>query len=423
MAGLREHILEKGLVAEDDLTALEAWAPYKGARLAERIYRSGLLSEQQLVEAFLALGATDGTADLVGKVLPPAALGALNKALAERHRAIGLVVARSRLVVAMLDPSDTEAIERISFFSGLVVEPRAVRARVLFQALADAYGIAPVVPDAAFLASRRDPGFAPPPHSDHGEDDKLPAPSPDAPVLMFGQAPRAADPSVSPLARSVMAATGGVDPLVIDVDGPRTPLALELLRDTRPSHTPSLPEAALERLRKQLPLGSPLEARDSLPPQVLRFLVPPLRTAVLFLVRGSVAVGWDGRTPTHGRDAIRDVLLPLTAPSTFQRALQWQRVSVGNAADPATVERILWRHLGLPAPSSLAVVPILVGADVHALLYVDRDEGMLDDTLIDQARRVGTTLADGIAPFVANGTLFPSVRHDKLKPIKADVDA
>jgi hypothetical protein len=419
-SALRQLILEANVIADEDLDALEGWPAYVGAGLAERLYRSGVVSDARLCELFVTLGAVDGTAELLAGMPPPSALGALSRLQAERHRAIALRVERARIVVAMLDPSDTDAIEKISFFTGLAVEPRAVRPRVLFHALEEAYGIPALRPDAAFLASREvDAGFAEPPHSDGGAD--LPTPAPTTPVGAFGALPPAADPSVSPLARSVMQAAGGV---FVDDGRPRTALAIELLRDVAPAHSPALPffdEAALAALTARMP-GTPLEARDSLPPQVLRLLVPPLRCAALFLVRDSVAVGWDGRTAGEAgagecRAAVRDVLLPLTASSSFERACRWRTVAVGNPDDPSTVERTLWRHLGLAPASSFAVVPLVVGARAEALLYIDRPEGILDDAQVGGARRVGNALADGLAPFVAAGTLFPPVPKDGLPPL------
>ena len=415
---LREAVLARGLVTPQDLEALMAWAPYQGARLAERLYRSGLVSDTELMELFRSLGATDGTDDLLAGAPPPAALGALTKHLADKHRTIGLRVERARLIVGMLDPSDTEALERLTFFCGLAVEPRAIRPRVLFGALFDAYGIAKVLPDAAFLASRRKDA---PPRSDEG--DALPAPSPDQPVRIFGAtAEPVGDPRSSEIARSVAAMFGAV-PDTRPGEGSDLTNALEqVLKDTRPSSTPRFPDDRLEdleRLRSTMPPATVIEARDSLPPQVLRFLVPPLRAAVLFLVRDSVAVGWDGRTPAQGREHVRDVLLPLTAPSVFERAVTWKRVALGNAGDPTTTERILFRHLAVPAPSSFAVVPIIVGERVTALLYVDRGDGMLDDAQIDVARRAGNALADGLAPFVAAGTLFPDAKAPPLPPLPA----
>ncbi len=449
MSALRHAVLERGLVAADDLEALEKWASYKSAGLAERLYRSGVVSDAQLCEVFVSLGATDATADLVARRPPPAALGALTRPVAERHRAVPLRVERSRLVVAMLDPSDTDAIEKLSFFCGLAVEPRAARPRALFQALSESYSVPMVTPDGGFLARHSlegrasgapggAAGFTDPPNS--GEDDDcLPAPSPDIPRRIFGAPENLADPHESPLARAVHTASGEGDPVYEEEEQPTTLLALRRPRapdtvkdathpalddaptvtDTSPAHAPAalVDDAALEAIRRALPPGSALEARDSLPPQVLRLLVPPLRCAVLFLVRGNVAVGWDGRTPSLGRDSIRDVLLPLTAPSAFGRAVSNRRVALGDAADPSTIERILWRHLGEEPPTSFAVMPLLVGSRPEALLYVDRSVGRLNDALIDVVRRVGTTLADGLAPFVAAGTLFPPVRPDKLAPI------
>lgn len=439
--------MAKGLVDEPTLVALEHWVPYKGLGLAERLYRSGVLSDAKICEAFVSLGATDGTADLVTGLPPPAALGALSKNVADRHRAIALRVERARLVVAMLDPSDTDAIEKLAFFTGLAVEPRAARARVLFDALKRAYGLPVVVPDAAFLAAHAahdgeqgtrpaetDRGFHDTPRTNGGDDDTLPAPSPDTEKPVFADkrvsAP-AADPYVSPLARSVAIAADGGRWAAIDESGPRTALSLASMsmsmsvRDARPASTPGVrtganaivDEKALEELRRTLPPGSPIEARDSLPPQVLRLLVPPLRCALLFLVRAAVAVGWDGRGPVAGRDRIRDVLLPLTAPSAFATAQVERRVVVGDPAEPATIERILWRHVSVDVPSSFAVVPILVGDVTQALLYVDVGAGAIDDAIVDSARRVGNTLADGLAPFVASGTLFAPVKHERLKPI------
>lgn len=417
-SALRQKLLERGLVDETTLSALEHWVPYKGLGLAERVYRSGVVKDAELVETFEALGATDGTADLLAGLPAPAALGALSRAVAERHRAIALRVQRARLVVAMLDPSDTDAIEKLAFFSGLAVETRAVRPRALFEALTKAYGSAFIAPDAAFLAAH---GFAAVPKSvgagQDGDDGTIPAPSPDTqkPVFVDKHATTPpADPYVSPLARSVVIASSGGAWSANDDSFPRTALSLASLRDTRPASSPAVDanaaRAALEReldeIRRTLPPHTAVEARDSLPPQVLRLLVPPLRCAILFLVRQNVAVGWDGRGPTAGRERIRDVLLPLTAPSTFATALAERRVVGGNPADPSTIERILWKHVSVDAPSSFAVMPILVGDAPYALLYVDIATGALADAHVDDARRVGNTLADGLAPFVASGTLF-----------------
>jgi hypothetical protein len=176
--------------------------------------------------------------------------------------------------------------------------------------------------------------------------------------------------------------------------------------DLRPALSPRIDESALSAVRA-LPIADALAARDSLPPMVLGLLVPPLRCCALFVVRQNIAVGWDARTSTGtiATADVRDVLVPLTAHSVLQQAALTRRVALGNARDPTTMERTLFRFLRLPPPRSFAALPILVGDDVTALLYADRDDGVIDDVLLDEMRRVGSALGDAVAPLAAAGLL------------------
>ena len=406
-ATLREALLELKLVDEGDLVAVESWAPYRGLGLAERVYRSGLVPDQKLVQAFAALGATDGTGLVLGALPPPAALGAFTRALAEKHRALPLAIERRRLIVALLDPSDANTLEKLTFTAGLVVEPRACRPRALFEALACAYDVAVVRPDGAFLESRRvaasvvvdEPGF------------DLPAPNTDAEARSFARTLRktgAAD-ATSPLASALREAVDGID---IDLNDSQPPTTRSLLeqraRDLRPARTPLLDPAVLSTVTANPPRDL-LAARDSLPPQVLRLLVPPLRTCALFLVKKNVAVGWDVRSvdAVVSTERIRDVLLPLSAPSVLSEAVTVRRASLGNPRDPTTMERTLFRFLRVPPPRAFVALPVLAGDDVIAVLYADRD-GAIDDGLVDEVRRAGAALGDALAPLAAAGALFPA---------------
>ncbi len=154
VASLHDALITQG-VAPDDLAALMAWPPYRGLGLAERVYRSGLVSDARLVEALVSLGATDATQLVLAATPPPAALGAFTRALAQRHRALPLSIERRRLVVALLDPGDAATLEKLSHVCGLAIEPRACRPRVLFERLARAYDAVVVKPEPGFLHSRR----------------------------------------------------------------------------------------------------------------------------------------------------------------------------------------------------------------------------------------------------------------------------
>lgn len=408
-ATLRDALLQEKLVDAADLAALESWAPYRGLGLAERIYRSGLVPDQKLVLAFAALGATDATSVVLAGMPAPAALGAFTRALAEKHRALPLSIEKRRLVVALLDPSDTNTLEKLTFTCGLVVEPRACRPRALFEALSKAYDIAVVRPDGAFLESRRAGGAS------EGADDNafdLPAPNTDVAARAFARTLRkggAADVSSSPIASALSEAVDGIDIDLSDSQPPTTKSLLEQrARDLRPARTPIIDANVLSTVTANPPRDL-LAARDSLPPQVLRLLVPPLRTCALFLVKKNVAVGWDVRAADDAvtTDRIRDVLLPLSAASVLSEAVAVRRASLGNPRDPTTMERTLFRFLRTPPPRAFAALPVLAGDDVIAVLYVDRD-GPLDDGLIDEVRRAGAALGDALAPLAAAGLLFPA---------------
>lgn len=419
---LEDAVLQTGLVTIEQLDAMARWPSFEALPFAERLYRSGLVTDAAMVDLFVKQGAEDATPLLEDKPPPPAALGALSRSLAARFHAIPLAVNRSRVVVGMLDPSDTHALEEMAFYTGLSVEPRVVRGGVLFPALALAYGVPEVRVDEGFVAQHgKRPPLAVLRPADEEIDDTLPPPFEDLPAVRIRPpAPKAADPSRSPLAAGIVRAAGDDIPQSPTESGrflfsrfgaalEDGPLASAGVLDDAPPSSPKVP--APEVPSPPPKVERDLVGRDSLPPQVLPLLVPTFRTAAFFLVRKDVAVGWDGRAPGLSRDDFRGILLPLTAPSAFQRAWSWRMVAAGTSDRPTTTERIFFRFLKMKPPSTFAVLPILVGDDPVALLYVDRDEGPLDEPLIASARQVGVTLADGLAPLVASGSLFgPSPR-------------
>ena len=408
MATLRDAL--KGLgVSAADLDALQAWPAYRGLGLAERVYRSGLVSDARLVEAFAGLGAVDATNTVLGASPPPAALGAFTRALADRHRALPLSVERKRLVVALLDPSDTTTLEKLSFTCGLVIEPRACRPRVLFEGLASAYDIAVVRPEPSFLESRRlkKPG---------GDDDgfNLPPPSTDAGAHFV--APRvdsnrfAKADTTSPMARMLAEAAdvaSGATALNDDDHhgaSHRQAHGTFGLLSTRPAREAPRSQRLSDTVLNDIAtFTDDTSIPDALANKVLRLLVPPLRCCALFIVEDNIAVGRDVRTGNGhlATDVVRDVLVPLTADSVLSRACASKQPAIGVARDPTTMERTLFRLLRLPPPRGFVALPVIVGVDVVALLYADSDEGDeggIADLDLDDLRRVVTALATALGP-------------------------
>jgi hypothetical protein len=396
---LRDALVDLG-VSPDDIDALEKWQPYTGLGLAERVYRSGLVSDHRLVEAFVSLGATDATSKILVGMPSPAALGAFPRALAAKHRALPFELDRRRVVTALLDPSDTVALEKLSLTSGVIVEPRACRPRVLFEALARAYGLTVVRPDGAFLESRRtaaplvDPDLEAAIAITESLSPTFPKPRPEpsssAKVAL-------AEPAIS-------FATTATTTTTARASSEASAQASTPHLDLRPAHSPGVSSTTeVDRAVR----AEAVAGRDTLPPMVLSMLVPPLRCCALFLVRARVAVGWDvmTRAGSLSTTLVRDVLVPLTAESVLATAVTARRVAIGNARDPSTTERSLFRLLRLPPPRCFVALPIVVGDDVTTVLYGDRDDGEIDDGLLDEMRRVGSALGDALAPLHAAGLL------------------
>ncbi len=398
---LRDALVDLG-VSPDDIDALEKWQPYTGLGLAERVYRSGLVSDHRLVEAFVSLGATDATSKILVGMPSPAALGAFPRALAAKHRALPFELDRRRVVAALLDPSDTVALEKLSLTSGVIVEPRACRPRVLFEALARAYGLTVVRPDGAFLESRRtaaplvDPDLEAAIAITESLSPTFPKPRPwpssSAKVALAESATSLATTTTTATTTTARASSEGA------AQASRPHL------DLRPAHSPGVSSTTeVDRAAR----AEAVAGRDTLPPMVLSMLVPPLRCCALFLVRARVAIGWDVMTRAGSLSTIlvRDVLVPLTAESVLATAVTARRVAIGNARDPSTTERSLFRLLRLPPPRCFVALPIVVADDVTTVFYGDRDDGDIDDGLLDEMRRVGSALGDALAPLHAAGLL------------------
>ncbi len=389
---LAKTVLERGLVSEGQMKKLLAHAALEGAGVAERLYRTGLLSSEKLLGLFIEAGAHDATQHLTRGLPPGGALGAVEKNLAVEQRVIPFAIDQSRVKVGMLDPANAAAIEAITFYAGLAVEPFVVRADVLFSALAEAYGVDRVVPDPTLIGTEMRV------MRDSDVPDELPPPSATLPEVRVVGRPRIADPKESPLAAQLAAAAGDTPDYLQNPAGDAPQFGW--LRQEGP-RSPVVEVEGPKEVKT-----APIALRDSIPPQVLPALAPSFRSAILFLVRDEVAVGWDATGLELQRNDVRDVLLPLTGPSCFARAWGWGMVAAGSPRAPTTVERIFFRLLKARPPTAFAVVPVRVGDEVVCLMYVDKTHGALTDGDLEVASQVGSTIADALAPLVKEDALF-----------------
>jgi type IV pilus assembly protein PilB len=119
---LGEVLRERGKISEKEV--LELLAGHEGkSRLGELLLERGLVSKDDLIEALediTRVPYVDCT-----EVLPnPAALAHVPPDLARKHRVLPLAVEDGKLVVAMAEPQDIEALDALRFRSGMEIVPR-----------------------------------------------------------------------------------------------------------------------------------------------------------------------------------------------------------------------------------------------------------------------------------------------------------
>lgn len=117
-----EALLESGELTEAQLTAALEEQRRTGLKLGEILVAEGLVTPESLVKA---IGRCRGVAavKIRGGLIDPRAMELLGRSEAERLRCVPLFKVRDVLTVAMADPGDLPAIDRIAELTGLTVRP------------------------------------------------------------------------------------------------------------------------------------------------------------------------------------------------------------------------------------------------------------------------------------------------------------
>ncbi|MFH1809851.1 MAG: hypothetical protein ABIJ09_13985 [Pseudomonadota bacterium] len=416
---LTTELVRRGVLDASAVDTIMRSPALRGRLFALRLHLSGVVAEELVFSTLLELGARDATAQLA--ILPPARVLALVPSrLAEDCCLVPFLRSGNRLHVAMLDPSDDRAIEDLALFTSLAVEPYVARPRALFGTLFDAYRVPPPTPMAGFtLEHALETAVLPPPRDVH-----LPAvgirtaSSGGIPVhrdLVWEEPPHSdpgsgvfGDGSKSPL----LASLASVQLSDAEFDDELTPAPFALQQDpplmpTLPGkpvaaarvpgwHSPATTRDPVEGWQGVVNKDEVRRARDSVSAQLLPSLTSRFAHVAVFLVRHDLAVGWDGGGPHLDSQRIRDVLLPLTPPSTLRLAYTTRQVVAGDPERMDAIDRILLGFLGAPAPRQWLVLPVLGPGGVDALLYVDSEQTAIDAERRAFADAAASTLSDSL---------------------------
>ena len=127
---------------------------------------------------------------------------------------------------------------------------------------------------------------------------------------------------------------------------------------------------------------------------VLRASRSKAKRALLLLVQGGVALGWDGLGDGL-EQAAQIVAIPLSAPSAFQLVVKTRSHFLGPLQKTPLNVRFL-AQLGKKVPLSSLIVPILHRSRVSHLLYLDNGHKQQAPTDVGEmlilSQRIGQTV-------------------------------
>ena len=124
---LGELLVDRKVLDRDTLAALLDREAAEGVPLSVLLVRDGLVSEKDLIAAVAEQVGLDFV-DLAITPIRPDVNGLIPRSLAEAHTALAVRLDDGELVVAMLDPSDPDAVKAIAEATGFRIRPRSRRA-------------------------------------------------------------------------------------------------------------------------------------------------------------------------------------------------------------------------------------------------------------------------------------------------------
>jgi len=272
--------------------------------------------------------------------IPPQALQAVPRELAEKYRVVPLRLNNRRLALVMTDPSDLKVLDEIAFRTGCIIQPLVATELRVVHALEQVYGIPRgrryinVLPELGggnrpFGGKR---AAAPPPQ---------PAP---VPVIDI--------PDLDALVEEEIVELAPADELV-EVPPPPVP----------PPAAPPAPVTLGEELITA-------RNRDDILDALARFLGREFLYSAILLVRGEVALGWKATASAREVPGFADLEIPLDEASVLKTVAETRGYHLGPL--PRTpFNSMFLQGMGGRVPERALLVPLLMMGRVVAILYVD----------------------------------------------------
>ncbi len=354
MTRLGQMAVEEKLISPAQLSeALEAQVVH-GGHLGTNLVELGFLKEPDLVRL---LGKQFGVPSAGGEMTPdPKALEAIDPDLCDKHDLVPMRVDATKVHLAVMDPSQIQVLDDLSFRLGKRVVPVVVpefRINQLLRKYCNAFRPPRAIDVDGGLAARKRQQAGP--QAPAKVEDLI---NEEDFASLYAQAMGADEPELV-LSEQVD------DPAV---SAPRIAEPIGVLPVGMAQAEPPLPPIAFAEAQQLLAASV---NREDIARVLLRFAVGKFKRSLLLSVQRDLLLGWHGAGQGVREKAVRRIGISLREQNTFRLVAQTRSHFVGPLKrTPGTA--VFFKLLGGGFPQTAVMMPMLVRERVVHLLYLDQ---------------------------------------------------
>jgi hypothetical protein len=375
-----DFLVKQKAITNDQLTeAMNAQVIF-GGRLGTNLIESGVLSEDGL-EKYLARYHHVASVPMETlNNIHTNTLKLIPVKLVKKLKAIPFDYKDKQLYVIMMDPGRLDAVDELSFVTGLNIKPHAIPEIRFLLLLEKYYGIKR---DIRYITmSKQDTA-----HYLSGGLNKKPVPPEHKPEEKTEeqQIKHTADNApMKPLSNNEELTTEEDFQKTLrerpsEVEPPKT--TVELSHEMEVEETLKLKYPA--NLQDAIALILDSESRDDIAAVVLGYALSVFKRTALFMIQKGLAIGWEGAGEGVNRFNIKQLVIPLDQPSVFKFVHDTGAHFIG-PPQPTELNRDFFLLLGGKPPRTVIIIPVHFMGRVVQMLYGDNGEGEFASTNIGE---------------------------------------
>ena len=375
-----DFLVKHKIISNDQLTeAMNAQVIF-GGRLGTNLIESGSLSEDDL-EKYLAQYHHVSPVPLETlNNIHTNALKLVPLKFVKKLRAIPFDYKDKQLYVIMMDPGRLDAIDELSFVTGMNIKPHAIPEIRFLLLLEKYYNIKRDIryitlskqDTAQFLSDRLNKK----PVAPEQKPEEKAAPQPQKPSEKVS--PPVPPPSGEDLTseedfQSMMKAGAPAAAPVTE--------AVELSHEMEVEQALTLKHPA--NLQDAISLIMESESRDDIAAVVLGYALSIFKRAAIFMIQKGLAIGWEGAGEGVNRFNIKQLVIPLDQPSVFKFVNDTGAHFIGSP-QPTELNKDFFLLLGGKPPRTVVIIPVHFMGRVVQMLYGDNGAGAFASTDIGE---------------------------------------